>query len=203
MALGTGDILRTSVNFILPSGDQYQNVYHHIFDGAGGVSDAAVVADIELWCELMYAEIEDYVHDETVAQLCFVDQVEWVTDEWKVVANIGTFTPAWLPTPFGHVCPNQVSPFIVFKTSRPKTVGRKFLFPALELYQDQGTIEAAFVTQLVAFADDAVNDITIDVLNVLHPGVPRTNVNDWLNFEVAIVTDLLGTQRRRRPGYGA
>lgn len=203
MALGVGDILRTTINFLLPNGVFYQNVYHHIFDGTGGVSDAAVVADIETWAENMYFEIIAYVKTGTVEQLSFVDQVEWSVDHWEVVANIGTFTPAFGPTYAGETCPNQVSPFIVFKTSRPKSVGRKFLFPAPEGFQNAGIMSAAMITALVAFADDAVNDITIDVLNVLHPGIIRAGVNDFLVFEVAIVTDLLGTQRRRRPGYGA
>lgn len=203
MALGVGDIVRTSVNFLLPSGDQYQNVYHHIFDGIGGVSDAAVVLDIKAWAEAMYAEIDDHVKSATLEQLSFVDQVEWTGAAWEVVANIGTFTPAFVPTSADSVCPNQVSPFIVFKTSRPKSVGRKFLFPTLEPDQDQGILDAPTIAAIVAFADDAVNDIVVDVVNALHPGIIRVGVNDFLAFQVAIVTDLLGTQRRRRPGEGA
>lgn len=203
MALGVGDIVRTTCNFVLQNGVQYQNVYHHIFDGIGGISDAAVVSVLSGWAQSMYAEIAAYTHIDVVEQLSSVDQVEWVTDEWKVVANIGVFTPNFVPTVVGGVCPNQVSPFIVFKTARPKSVGRKFLFPAPEADQTSGIITAAYIAALVAFADDALNDVDLDPVNTLHAGVPRTAENDWLNFEVAVVTNLLGTQRRRRPGYGA
>ena len=203
MALGVGDIVRTTVNFLLPDGTQYQNVFHHIFDGTGGISDAAVVSDINDWVEAMYADIDDHVHDETLEQLCSVDQVEWAIDKWVVIANIGTFTPAFVPTQALDVCPNQVSAFVVFKTARPKSVGRKFLFPTLEADQDQGILTGGYIAALVGWADDAVNDITLDVLNVLHPGIVRTGVNDFLVFTVAVVTNLVGTQRRRRPGYGA
>ena len=203
MALGVGDIVRTSINFTLGSGDQYQNVFHHIFDGIGGISDAAVVADIKTWAETMYGEIDTAVANDVVEQLSFVDQVEWVTDEWKVVGNIGTFTPTFAPLITGVVLPNQSSPFVVFKTARPKTVGRKFLFPLGSNLQDQGIITGATVTLITAWAADAVNDITLDVANVLHPGVPRTGVNDWENFTSAVVTNLIGSQRRRRQGYGA
>lgn len=203
MALGVGDIVRTTVNFLLPNGVQYQNVYHHIFDGTGGISDAAVTVDIGTWAEDMYAEIIGRVHSSTVEQLSFVDQVEWDGTKWEVVGNIGTFTPTFVPAANDDPCPNQVSPFIVFKTSRPKSVGRKFLFPTQEADQASGILTGGTITDLVAFADDAVNDIVLDVLNSLHPGVVRTAVNDFLVFNVAVVTDLLGTQRRRRPGYGA
>lgn len=203
MALGVGDILRTTCNFTLPNGVQYQNVFHHIFDGIGGVSDAAVVADIKAWAEGMYAELATHTEQTTTEQLSYVDQVEWGAGAWEVVANIGTFTPTFSPTSNADVCPNQVSPFIVAKTDRPKTVGRKFLFPTLETEQDQGILTAGLITDLVDWADDYINDITIDVANVLHAGVPRTAVNEFKLFQVAVVTNLLGTQRRRRPGYGA
>lgn len=203
MALGVGDVVRTSVNFLLANGVQYQNVYHHIFDGIGGISDAAVVADIQAWAEAMYDELVTYTHDGVVEQLSFVDQVEFVVDKWEVVDNIGTFTPNFVPVMNTGVTPNQVSPFVVFKTSRPKSVGRKFLFPAPEGNQDQGIMGAPYVAAVVAYADDAVNDIVLDVVNDLHPCIVRTGVNDILVFESAVVTDLLGTQRRRRPGYGA
>lgn len=203
MALGAGDIVRVACNFLLPSGDQFQNVYHFIFDGVGGVSDAAVVLAIKAVVDPMYSTLNTYVGIGTVEQISFVDQVEWVVDEWKVVANVGTFTPNFTPGQGAHISANQISPFIVFKTARPKSVGRKFMFPTPEADQEAGVISALFLAAMVAFASIAVNDWEIDVLNVLHPGIPRTGVNDWLNFTVAIVTDLVGTQRRRRPGYGA
>ncbi len=203
MALGVGDIVRTAVNFLLPNGVFYQNVFHHIFDGIGGISDAAVVLAIKGWAETMYAEIDDHVRTGTIEQLSFVDQVEFVVDKWEVVANVGTFTPDFTPTSAAEVCPNQISPFVVFKTARPKSVGRKFLFPTIEPDQEQGILAGPMVTALVAWADDALNDVFLDVVNELHPGIVRTGVNDFLVFSVAIVTDLVGTQRRRRPGYGA
>lgn len=203
MTLGVSDIVRTSCNFLLPSGDEYQNVFHHIFDGIGGVSDAAVVADIEDWVETMYAEIVVPTDQDVVEQLCSVDQVEWVVDKWEVVANIGTFTPSIAFAGTDLQLPNQSSPFVVFKTQRPKTVGRKFLFPCAAILQDQGILDSATVTKIVAWADDAVNNIVLDVANELHPGVIRTGINEWKQFTMAVVTNLIGSQRRRRQGYGA
>ena len=203
MALGIGDIIRTTVNFTLVGGDQYQNVYHHYCDMVGGWSDSAVVDEIELWVEAMYGEIVSSMKQLTVPTLCFVDQIEWVTDQWEVVANIGTFTPTVTAVSTADICPQQCSMFITFKTARPKTVGRKFLFAPLEGEQNNGVLDAGLVTKLVAFADDAVNDITLDITNILIPGVPRTAVNGFEEFQVAVVTNLVGTQRRRRQGYGA
>jgi hypothetical protein len=203
MTVSIGDIVRTTVNFALADGTQYQNVYHHKRGGVGDFSDAAVVTALELWAEAMYQELVSLVRSNVVEQLSYVDRVEWDVSEWVVVENIGTFTPLFVPVAATDAMPNQVSPFVVFKTARPRTVGRKFLFPLTEAAQDAGILTAGSVTAIVAYADDAVNDIILAPAGTLVPGVPRTSVNDWQEFYVAVVTDLLGTQRRRRPGYGA
>ncbi len=203
MTLGVGDIVRTSCNFLLGSGDQYQNVYHHIFDGIGGVSDAAVTLDIKTWADAMYSQYDADVDQGVIEQLSFVDQVEFVEGEWEVVANVGTFTVEMTNLAGGSMLPNQASPFITFKTARPKSVGRKFLFPFQSANQDEGIIAAPTVVLITAFAADALSDIVVDIVNELHPGVVRTGVNDFLPFTVAVVTNLIGSQRRRRQGYGA
>lgn len=203
MALGVGDIVRTSCNFLLGSGDQYQNVFHHIFDGVGGVSDAVVVADIKTWADTMYSEYDADIDVGVIEVLSFVDQVEFVVDQWEVIANIGTFTVEMTNVAAGVMLPNQSSPFVIFKTARPKSVGRKFLFPFQAANQDEGIIAGGTLALITAWAADALADIDIDVLNVLHPGIVRTGVNDFQQFTVAVVTNLIGSQRRRRQGYGA
>lgn len=203
MTLGVGDIVRTSVSFLMPGNILYQNIYHHIFDGIGGVSDAAVVADIKQWADEMYSEIDEDISVSAVEQLSTVDRVDWSGTEWEVVENIGVFTPEITQAEAGHISANQVSMFVTFKTDRPKSVGRKFLFPTPEAHQAAGVIDVDLLGRLVLYANDAVNDIQIDIANFLHPGIVRTAVNQFLLFQVAIVTDLVGTQRRRRPGYGA
>ncbi|MCK5292846.1 MAG: hypothetical protein KAR39_12625, partial [Thermoplasmata archaeon] len=180
MALGVGDVIKTTVNFTLGNGVAYQNVYQHIFDGIGGISDAAVVTDIGNFMTQMYGEIESSVRSDVIEQLSSVDQIEWVVDKWEIVKNIGTFTITWTGGSAADHLPNQASPFIVFKTARPKSVGRKFLFPWGEAEQAQGILTGGAITKLVAFADDAVNVNSLDVANDLIPGVARVGVNDWL-----------------------
>lgn len=205
MALASGDILRVAVNFLLGNGVQYQNVYQYVVNGIGGFSDAAATTAINTKMINQYAGLVASVKDDVVEQLSFVDQIEWDVTEgkWLVTHNVGTFTPSFAPSSAADVLPNQVSPFIVFKTTRPRTVGRKFLFPVLETEQDAGIIAGGMVTKLIAFGASVLADIVVDGSNVLQAGVARAGVNQWLTFQVAVVTDLLGTQRRRRPGYGA
>lgn len=206
MAILAGAILRTSVHFTLSDGTLYQNVYHHQRIGPGLlITNAQHVAAILAWATAMYGELDAPTSAGVTEGLSTVDRVEFVAGEWTVTESIGTFVITWTPIGTGTLeMPNQISPFVTFKTDRPKTVGRKFLFPLTEAAFQSGVLTAGTVTEIVAYADDAVNNITVDApLDFLVPGVPRTGVDDWQEFTVAIVTNLAGTQRRRRLGYGA
>jgi len=203
MTIVAGDILRTTVNFSITGGTLYQNVFHHQRTGIGILSDAVHVQAIKDWAEAMYAEIEDRVKATVVEQLSFVDIVEFVGGVWTVTENIGTFVPVFTPIGTFDTLPNQCSPFVIFKTARPKSVGRKFLFPYTEFEQVDSILTASALAATVAWASDALNNIVIQVLDDLVPGIVRTGVDSFLTFTVAVVTDLIGTQRRRRIGEGA
>lgn len=203
MPVEQGDILRTTINFVLNDGTQFQNVYHHQRAGIAFFSDAEIVTAITTWAQAMYGELVSMTSFAVAERLSFVDKVAFVDGNWEVTENVGVFTCEFTPVGAGDVLPNQVAPFAIFKTERPKTVGRKFLFPPIETAQNAGILTPAALAQMVGYANDAVNVITLAVLNTLVPGVPRTGVNFWAPFVLAVVTDLVGTQRRRRPGEGA
>lgn len=203
MAILAGDIVKTTMSFGILDGTVCQNIFHHQRIGVGVFTDAAIVTAIEEWAEAMYAELVTAIKDDVVALLCSVDRVEWVIDEWKITENIGVFTPDFVPTLVSEALPNMDSAFVVLKTARPKTIGRKFLPPFGESQQNASYLVAAAVEDVVAWADDAVNDITLQVLDYMRPGVVRTGFDAWFPFTVGIVTNLLGTQRRRRPGVGS
>ncbi len=208
MAILAGAILRTSMNFQLGDGTLYQNVFQHRRVGPGLVlTDQQHLDAIEAWAEAMYAEIDDHVALDVVEQLSSVDRIEFnlADDFWEVTESIGVFTIAFVPVVADTVAmPNQVSPFITFKTDRPKSNGRKFLFPFTETGFTSALLSAPALAAVVAMADDAVNVITVDApLDLLIPGIARVGINQFLDFTHAVVTDLAGTQRRRRRGYGA
>lgn len=199
------DKVRVSVNFELNDGTQYQNVYHWIRDGTDPISDANHIAGIKAKVETMYDDIALMVPAGVVEQLCFVDRVEFneILNEWRVVENIGTFTPTWTPSVGTDGLPFQCAPFIYFKTTRPRTVGKKFLFPFLEAQQNDTILTGTAITAMTAFAIELLVDIVLGGDATLAAGVPRTGVDSWYNFLVAVVRDVLGTQRRRKPGVGA
>ncbi|GAH31689.1 unnamed protein product, partial [marine sediment metagenome] len=138
-------------------------------------------------------------------QLSFVDRVEFneIEDQWRVVENIGTFTPAFTPVGAGDALPYHCAPYIYFKTQRPKSIGKKFLFPFTEESQADSILEAPAIAALVAFAADMLTPKAVGGDATLTMGIPRTGIHSWFNFLVAVVGDIIGSQRRRRPGVGA
>lgn len=203
MTLVSGDYVRVTCNFELADGTQYQNIYTYTRDGEDVVADATVVSGLKARIEAMYATIVAQVSEDVVPKLCFVDQIDWVTDAWEVVHNIGVFTPTFSPAATGDSIPYQCAPFLVFKTTRPKSVGKKFLFPFDELMQAEGVLTAGAVTAMVNFGVQVISTLDLGGDASMIPGIVRTGVNQWLSFQVAIVNDIIGTQRRRRPGVGA
>lgn len=205
MAVLDGDVLRVSANFELGDGTQYQNIYHYTRDGTDPFSDAAHVAAIKADLQAAYIELEPEVHFTVTAQLSFVDRVEFneIVDEWRVVENIGTFTVVWTPDGTGDVLPFQSSPYVVFKTQRPKSVGKKFLFPFTELFQAHTILTAPAVVDVVAYAAQVLTTINLGGDATLSVVIVRTGVQTVLPLLVAVVNDVLGSQKRRRPGVGA
>jgi hypothetical protein len=200
-----GDILRVSVNFELGDGTQYQNIYHYVRDGTDPFSDEAHRTAIRDKMGVVYATVDDLVKSDVTPQLSFIDRVEFneIVDEWRVVENVGTFVVDFTPTDVGDALPHQCSPFVVFKTQRPKTVGKKFLFPFTEAHQEDSILVAGAVTAMVAFGVQVLASIAVGGDVTLTAGVVRTGIQTFLNFLVATVNDVIGTQRRRRPGVGA
>lgn len=205
MAIVDGDVLRVSANFELPGGHLYQNIYTYIRDGTDPFSDAAHIAAIKAGLEGAYDEILAQVQENTTAQLSSVDRIEFneITDTWEVVENIGTFTLSFTPIGTGDGLPFQSSPYVIFKTQRPRSTGKKFLFPFIETQQISTILVAGAVTAVTAYAAAALADINLGGDATLAPAVVRTGVQSVLLLLVAVVSDVLGTQRRRKPGVGA
>lgn len=203
MTVSDGDFIRTTANFTLADGSLLENVYHHMKDGGGFVTDAVAIGFIEDWVELAYSEVALHVRDNVVSALSSIDEVNWVVDKWEIVRNIGVYTPVISPNQQNTALPNQSSCFVTYKTERPKSIGRKFLFPFTIADVVAGIVQGALVTALVAFADVTVNDIDLGLNGEFVPGIPRTAEDTFLPFTLGVVTNVTGSQRRRRPGSGA
>ncbi len=205
MSVIDGDILRVTLNFELGDGTQYQNVYHYIRDGTDVHSDAAHVTGLTVKMNAAYDTLLAQVKDDVTEQLSFVDRIEFneIVDEWRVVENIGTFTLTFVPTGASDTIPYQGSPYVIFKTDRPRSVGKKYLFPFIETMQANTILEAGAVTQMVAYGAEILSAYALGGDATLTAGIVRTGIQTFLPVLVAVVNDVIGSQKRRRPGVGA
>lgn len=205
MTVINGDILRVSVNFELGGGILYQNIYHYVRDGPDPISDEAHIAAILVQINSIYDALAAQVRNDVVPRLSFVDEVQFneITDQWEVVANIGTFTPTFAPTGTGDALPYMSAPYAIFKTQRPRSVGKKFLFPFVETEQASTILVEGAVAAIVNFAFRVLIPIELGGTSTLTAGIVRTGIQQFLLFLVAVVGDIIGSQRRRRPGVGA
>lgn len=201
--LDVNEVVRFTANFTLDDGSLTQNVYHAMKIGSVEATNEEVVEAIEDWVEEMYVEIANRTRTGITPALSSIDKEVWVTDKWMISENIGVYTPTFTPSDAAVALPNQSSCFVTFKTARPTSIGRKFLFPMTSSNVIGGILTGTLVTSLTAYAAVAVNNFVMDILNELVPGVPRTSENTFLPFTLAVVTNVSGSQRRRRPGTGA
>lgn len=202
MTVSNGDILKVTTEWTLPSGTITQNIYHLRAQLAAPQADLTVVNAVETWIEDVYAELAAATRSTVVANLCSVDKVAWDGTKWEVTDNVGTFTPSFTPTAITDIIADQISPFIIYQTARPKTKGKKFHFGFTENDFNGSFYTTTLVNALVAAAAEVLAGILIGPLNDLVPGVPRSTVNIFYDFLAAVVTNVTGTQRRRRPGVG-
>jgi hypothetical protein len=205
MTISNGDIVKLTSSFTLEDGTIMQNIYHWRAAVASVYGNPTITAAIQTWIEDALDNFEGGCSDTVAANLHSVDQVEWVEEEglWKVVQNLGTFVPSFTPASALDPMPNQVCPCVVFKTPRPRTTGKKFVFPFTEGSYDGSTLSASLVTVLTNYAADVLTNITLAPLNDLIPGVPRSAYPVFYDFYLGVVTNICGSQRRRKPGVGA
>ena len=202
MTVAPGDVTRVSCRFVLPDGSVCMNVYHYRWVLVSSILDATCVNTLAAQLNLAYDDLEEQIEQNVVAGLSYVDTVAWDGTKWEVTYNVGSFTPALNPTKVGDRVANQNAPFVVFNTSRPKTKGKKFLFGTTEIEQTGSVLSNALVNALVDYASDCMANAIIGALDYAVPGVPRATVNQFYDFASAVVTNVVGTQRRRRPGVG-
>jgi len=205
MSVDPNDILKVTMEVTLGDGSIAQNVYHFYAATLGVYGDSTITDAIEDWIETAYNELSADLVDTITQNVCTVQKVVWdgVLGKWVVDALVGYFTPTIVYNNASDPLPNQVSAFATFQTARPKSRGRKFLFPFGEDRQDATILSAPALADMADFAADVLTAIFLGPANNLYPGVVRAAAAEFLGFDVGIVTDLLGTQRRRRPGVGA
>lgn len=205
MTVDNNDKLKVVWEATLDDGSIIQNVYYLIAQFLVGQAEGTILTYVEQWIEDAYNDLSAELLTSMTQNICTISEVTWnAADElWEVARLIGYFTPTITFNNATDGLPNQTSAVPVFPTGRPKTRGRKFLPPFGEDRQSDGILISASLAATADYAGEILNGITIGPGNELVSGVIREGVNEFAVFAVAVVSDILGTQRRRKPGVGA
>lgn len=202
MTINNGDILQAVVDFVSAGGLHEQNKFSFLAQLASGQSEAVVALAIASALEALYdnlnADVSTVWNDPEV----YIDKVEWVTDHWEVTENVAETA---LDTSFNNATepsPLHAPAYFVGRTARPRSRGRKWMPSFCEDRMGSGALIGAAITDLTAAAADYIDTIDMGGGNSLVPGVPSTVTGTFLPFVGAIVGTIVGSQRRRRQGYG-
>lgn len=202
MTVNNGDVLKIAYQAILPSGTYVQNVYYLEAQLAAPQADASVLTAIETWLEDVYDDVRTSMKSTITQDLCAVDKIAWDGSKWAVTDNLGYVLPSITYTLTDEMLPQMDAAFVLFHTDRPKSNGKKFLAGYTEAMQSDGYLIAGALTSLAAYAAEVLAGIFLGPLNDLVSGVPREAADVFLPFALAVATDLMMTQRRRRQGVG-
>ena len=205
MTVANGDILKVTMEVTLDDGTIAQNVFRLEAQLAAPQADLTVVNAIEVWIEDCYNELSSELVDEITQNLCSVDEESWnaVLGAWEVTRNVGLFTPTVTYGNLSDPLPNACAATATFDTDRPRSNGRKGMFPFGEDQQGSGFLEPSTLTAMAGFAAEVLAGILLSPFNNLVPGIIRVGVDAFLPFISASVTNVLGSQRTRKPGIGA
>lgn len=202
MAVSDGEVVQAVVDYVSGSGVHFQNKFSYLAQFASDQSEAVVLAAIashlQQIMDNLVVELNGAFNDPDT----YMDVIEFIDGAWEVVRNVGT---TFVNTSFNNssnTLPFQTSAYLVGRTARPRSRGRKFLPPFGEDQQASSLLESTALADVVDAAADYIDDIDLGGGNGLVPGVPSTVTGTFLPFVGATTNSAIGTQRRRRPGVG-
>jgi hypothetical protein len=203
MTVSNNEIVKAVMEVELPDGTIAQNTFHFLAQFTGDQTDVDVVAGIMDWLETAYNYVDSDIVDEVTVNPCAVNVIQWVTDKWEIARFIGIDTPDIEFASGAEMLPNQIAPYIVRPSTRPKSRGRTFLYGFGETETTGSYLNAEAMEDLALFAASIITGIEVTPNNYLYPVIVRSVANLWLGLYDAVANDIVGTQRRRRPTVGS
>lgn len=205
MSVADAEVIKAAAEFVLEDGTIAQMIFHFLASFIADQTNSAVINAIEDYIEDILDAVATYLDPSVTTNPMEVSAVTWnaTTEKWETDRSLGQGTLSWPGTDTGDVLPNQMAPVLLASTGRPKTRGRKFI-PG---FGDQSCTGSTLITNAMTALGVALNhyiaDETISTNNELIVGVPSTVTGAFEDFSTGDVNDIIGSQRRRKPGVGA
>lgn len=202
MAIAQGTGLKCVVTLTLPANVIAQNIFYFQVIGINPIDEAAALTTIASAMNAIYATIEDYVVSTATLDTVKVHEWDWDPVEgWETGTYIGEAALADNFAGVGDMLPHAVAATITGKTPNVKTRSRKSFAGLTEASSSGSTLAGPVITALVAAAVQWLLTRTIIGSDALDPVVPD-KYGEFAALIVALVSEILGSQRQRKPGIG-
>jgi len=202
MTISPGDILSVVQSISMPDTVIAQNVFHFIASGTSTVTDAVATATVEVFLENFYDELAGRISSAVSLFEANINVMEFTIGVgWEVVRNVGTANPSVTFGATGDMLPHASAAVITADTSIPKRGSRKSIPGCAEAEVDNSEVTS---TLLSALALAAIEWLTDTPLSATLDLVSSTLSNLGITIPLTAVTvpDVIGSQRRRKPGIG-
>lgn len=206
MPLSTNDVLRVSVRYADPNGNDHINVYYVQADGDITDTDAIILQALEGYLGAAYSEVATNLSNAITPVDLKADVVLFVGGQMEVIRNLGTypFSPSVAASASAEPMPSGNAALVKFLTGYGKTYGRKFVGMFTEAAQANGILTTGFQSQLADFAAVVLAGITSGLTGGgLVAGVMSKVFAGFVPYTTYDVSDVVAYQRRRRLGTGS
>jgi len=200
MTIHNGESIKAVQELNLPDAVIALNVFYFKADFQSDQDDQTVVDVVEAWIERIYGEVVDDLSDQITLGSVRVYTRDSVAQQWDLV---GSASPSVSFTETTEMLPHGVSLMVRAYTTKPRTIGRKYIPGMCEIDNVDGAWTAGALTAGAAFGSQWHTDEVIDANNKLNPGVfskALETVYELNGVEVVLADPAY--QRRRRPGVG-
>lgn len=201
MSIDAGAILRAVGKFTTERASDIYNVYHLVMTGESNVAESQVVLDCRDYVLQIMNNVTALYTPQTVMDEVEVWSLNFTSMEWE---SIGSLAGAWQGSGVDtSELPAQVAPLMRANTTNAKSKGRKYMPPPNEAAATDGVLTVGALAALGNAAVDWIDTYASGARSYT-PGVwSPTDIVFYAFNGVAIVSQLFGTQRRRKEGVGS
>lgn len=202
MTVADNEMVEARVFFDMPEQVISECTFVYKSDFTTDQSDAAVIAAIDNQLDDMWTNLVTQIVSGVQLDRAEYNVKQWNGSIWETVRNLGESIPGVTFTNANDMLPHATAPYITARTAIPKTRGRKFIPGFAETEQADSILISTALSALSAFAIDYLSNIDVGGGNLLIPVVLATVDGLARNLVSSQVSDVVGTQRRRKPGVG-
>lgn len=202
MTVAPGDILQVVQTINMPDLVKAQNVFTFIAGGTGTATDPVITATIEVFLENFYDELAGRISSAVSLAEATINAMSYdITDGWLVDRNVGTAEPSVTFGATGDMLPHASAAVITAPTAVPKRRSRKSIAGCVEAEVDNSEITTTLLTALALAAIEWITDTPVTGGIILISSL-LSDLGITIPLVAATVPDVVGSQRRRKPGVG-